>query len=269
MNVRLLTVSSPGARKAPSAVVERNKSRDLPKGEMPRGPQHVLEVSKAPSCRETRCEIMSTYGSKEQESGDAKPLPQANDTVAPTMAEENSYSTITTDGGIWTTRPNLEPTSKTSCVERDVRRRDEGTGIRDLLRPETAKVSLEGTSPIEQKGGRRSLRSSASEGRQETSNAKPRTSVTQSTRTWPLAERMESGFFRSPNRNTNTFRTTKRTLTDKVQLSSQRLTDVEIYKQAYLAIRSNQGAMTPGIDSETIDGMSLKRLEAIANEMAN
>jgi len=41
----------------------------------------------------------------------------------------------------------------------------------------------------------------------------------------------------------------------------------EFYCQAYLNIHANKGSMTPGSDNETIDGMSLKRMDNIIASM--
>ena len=96
MNVRLLTLLSPGAGKAPPVVVIRDKFMDLPNREKRRGPQHVFKAFITPNCTELKCEIISTHGSLEQASWDAKPLSKAIDTIVSTMAEESSSYAITT-----------------------------------------------------------------------------------------------------------------------------------------------------------------------------
>lgn len=169
MNVRLLTRSSPEERKTSLAVVMRVKLRDLPDREKRRGQKHVLKVPKDSSCKRTRCEIMSTYGTLVQASGDANPLPKANETVVTVMRGENSYPTITTTGMRRSTRPSLGPKSMT---------KDDDVGIRDLLKFERTKASAEDASHGGHgvtTGGRRSLRSSESEGRQGMSHTKRRT----------------------------------------------------------------------------------------------
>jgi group II intron reverse transcriptase/maturase len=45
------------------------------------------------------------------------------------------------------------------------------------------------------------------------------------------------------------------------------LFNAEMYLRAYAKLYPNRGALTPGTDGETVDGMSLKRIEAIIEEM--
>lgn len=69
-------------------------------------------------------------------------------------------------------------------------------------------------------------------------------------------------YYSKPNRKTNI--ETRRTITSQAKLTSTRLTEVEIYKQAYEILRKNQGE-----DEEKIDGMNLSMLEKIAKEMGD
>ena len=41
----------------------------------------------------------------------------------------------------------------------------------------------------------------------------------------------------------------------------------ELYLLAYGKIQRNQGAMTPGVTTETVDGMSLERIQAIIDDV--
>lgn len=52
-------------------------------------------------------------------------------------------------------------------------------------------------------------------------------------------------------------------------VSSKSLSDINTFKDALDAIRKNKGAMTPGVDKETVDGMSIKRLEKLQSEIQN
>lgn len=52
-------------------------------------------------------------------------------------------------------------------------------------------------------------------------------------------------------------------------VSSKPLTQIDIYKKAYLALRSNPGNMTPGTDVKTLDGMSIEKLEALMESIKN
>jgi retron-type reverse transcriptase len=52
-------------------------------------------------------------------------------------------------------------------------------------------------------------------------------------------------------------------------LSSEGLKDINLYKKAYLLMRQKEGNMTKGIDKETLDGMSIKKLEKIREEILN
>ena len=54
---------------------------------------------------------------------------------------------------------------------------------------------------------------------------------------------------------------------NKEILSSSPLKDVEIYKRAYISIKSNEGSMTPGKDGETLDGISVEYLSRIAEDV--
>jgi hypothetical protein len=56
---------------------------------------------------------------------------------------------------------------------------------------------------------------------------------------------------------------------DKPYISSKALTDINIFLQALNDIRGNKGAMTPGIDKETLDGMSKKKLEKLQQNILN
>ena len=47
----------------------------------------------------------------------------------------------------------------------------------------------------------------------------------------------------------------------------RQLFNPQLYLMAYGRIYSNQGAMTPGATAETVDGMSLDRIEHIIDEM--
>ena len=51
------------------------------------------------------------------------------------------------------------------------------------------------------------------------------------------------------------------------EVSYKQLQDIDLYKSAYLAIKSKPGNMTPGTDKETLDGISLKWVEKIVNSM--
>jgi hypothetical protein len=56
---------------------------------------------------------------------------------------------------------------------------------------------------------------------------------------------------------------------DKPYISSKPLTFINIFVQALNDIRGNKGAMTPGIDKETLDGMSKKKLEKLQQDILN
>lgn len=47
----------------------------------------------------------------------------------------------------------------------------------------------------------------------------------------------------------------------------RRMKDVELFKSAYGRLSANQGNLTPGIDDETIDGMSMARIEQVLAEL--
>lgn len=51
------------------------------------------------------------------------------------------------------------------------------------------------------------------------------------------------------------------------RISSKPLQDIEVYKKAYYKMKSKPGNMTPGSDGNTLDGMSLKRLEDLRNSI--
>jgi len=50
-------------------------------------------------------------------------------------------------------------------------------------------------------------------------------------------------------------------------ISSQPLSKIEIYKQAYNLMKSNPGNMTPGTDGNTLDGTSIKTLTKLMNSI--
>ena len=50
-------------------------------------------------------------------------------------------------------------------------------------------------------------------------------------------------------------------------ISSKPLQDIEVYKKAYEKMKSKPGNMTPGSNGNTLDGMSLKRLENLRNSI--
>lgn len=52
-------------------------------------------------------------------------------------------------------------------------------------------------------------------------------------------------------------------------ISSETLKDLSAYKKAYNKIKSNPGNMTPGSDDETLDGMSIKRLDKLRTSILN
>jgi hypothetical protein len=47
----------------------------------------------------------------------------------------------------------------------------------------------------------------------------------------------------------------------------RQLFNPQLYLMAYGRIHSNQGAMTPGVTGETVDGMSLAKIEAIIDDL--
>src|SRR5438874_9464128 len=47
----------------------------------------------------------------------------------------------------------------------------------------------------------------------------------------------------------------------------RQLYNPELYLLAYGKIARNQGAMTPGVTTETVDGMSLERIQAIIDDV--
>ena len=52
-------------------------------------------------------------------------------------------------------------------------------------------------------------------------------------------------------------------------ISSASLKDISVYKKAYNRMKSNPGYMSPGTDGETLDGMSVKRLEKLRSSILN
>lgn len=52
-------------------------------------------------------------------------------------------------------------------------------------------------------------------------------------------------------------------------ISSESLKDIEVYKKAYNKIKSNSGYMTSGTDNETLDGMSMMRLNKLRISILN
>jgi len=50
-------------------------------------------------------------------------------------------------------------------------------------------------------------------------------------------------------------------------ISSKALNNIEIYKEAYNIIKSKPGNMTPGSDNQTIDGMSIVKLENLKDDV--
>jgi len=44
----------------------------------------------------------------------------------------------------------------------------------------------------------------------------------------------------------------------EIECSYRQLFDIDIYKEAYLKVRANAGNMSPGVDKETLDGISLE-----------
>jgi hypothetical protein len=43
-----------------------------------------------------------------------------------------------------------------------------------------------------------------------------------------------------------------------IEIAYRQLFEIELYKAAYLSLKSKPGNMTPGTDKETLDGISLK-----------
>lgn len=52
-------------------------------------------------------------------------------------------------------------------------------------------------------------------------------------------------------------------------ISSKPLTDIDVYKKAYVKIKSKPGNMTKGSDGETLDGMSISKLTKLRNSIMN
>jgi len=50
-------------------------------------------------------------------------------------------------------------------------------------------------------------------------------------------------------------------------ISSKALNDINVYKKAYGSIKSKLGNMTPGIDLETLDGMSIRIIEKLRKDI--
>jgi len=59
----------------------------------------------------------------------------------------------------------------------------------------------------------------------------------------------------------------KPTLTRNI--SSQALNNLELYKNAYDLIKSNPGNMSPGTDGQTLDGLSIKKLTKLRDDVIN
>lgn len=53
----------------------------------------------------------------------------------------------------------------------------------------------------------------------------------------------------------------------KLERLYRQLYNVNLYLQAYANLYANEGAMTPGQTAETVDGMSMKRIETIINDL--
>lgn len=49
----------------------------------------------------------------------------------------------------------------------------------------------------------------------------------------------------------------------------RRIQDRDLFLHAYSKLYPNRGAMTPGVDGETVDGMSLEKIDAIINDLHN
>ena len=47
----------------------------------------------------------------------------------------------------------------------------------------------------------------------------------------------------------------------------RRLYNPDLYLQAYESLRNNEGAMTPGVTGETVDGMSMDKIERIIEDL--
>jgi hypothetical protein len=53
-------------------------------------------------------------------------------------------------------------------------------------------------------------------------------------------------------------RTSKSEETRTIECSYKQLFDIELYKTAYITLKSKPGNMTPGVDKETLDNISLE-----------
>lgn len=53
----------------------------------------------------------------------------------------------------------------------------------------------------------------------------------------------------------------------KLERLYRQLYKVNLYLQAYANLYANEGAMTPGQTAETVDSMSMKRIETIINDL--
>jgi hypothetical protein len=52
-------------------------------------------------------------------------------------------------------------------------------------------------------------------------------------------------------------------------ISSESLKNIEVYKKAYNKMKANQGNLTPGTDNETLDRMSIARLNKLRTSILN
>ena len=53
------------------------------------------------------------------------------------------------------------------------------------------------------------------------------------------------------------------------EISSQALSRIELYKDAYDTLKSKTGNMTPGTDKQTLDGMSIGKLIKLRDSVVN
>lgn len=95
------------------------------------------------------------------------------------------------------------------------------------------------------------------EGSQESSFSMSRTGVRSLIHSTPLLKTNAFNYSKMTAYPSNNFISSKRFV------SSQPLTQIGIYKKAYDIIKSNPGNMTPGTDGRTLDGMSIKKLEVL------
>jgi len=255
MHVRHLTSVKPARLSATSDLL-MCKSTDSPDVEMTRGLEHVCKVLKEFRNKTLRGKILFYQGTFNLLSRNGNSASKVYDTRRSLIILGSAYGII--KSRLWIYAPCVKEGPK-------IKIRDFTGGTWDLLRKAISIPGLEtGTIRSNLLGDRETVVPiNKGEGAQNYTFLKQETRLNKFSHLLPL--KINLGVLIKKTNHIRHYSTDK---SKPVTLMTE-LTKIDIYKKAYDLMKYNKGNMTPGVDNETLDGISIKTLEKLRSEVTN